>query len=383
MGFGTLIQRITYKVSGRSSSSSGLYVPSTDMYDYAIGGVPFLSATSDVRPDTEKPVPQRKQQFDNYKDPGEYSLNQWWLRSQTSFTGGAGVTYQDPDTAGVTAGTSINLRYHKSVGVDPFSLGGALRLLKETNKSTVYTSALGANLTCTWEYGGGAGNPDKLWLVDTQGNVSRTSIGTSDVAIGGFVSIGGDTSIDYNPLISSSLYVYNSSIVLATAGLYKITPTPGLTAVRIYAPSAAGDVGMECMTLSRGFIFANNGEKLFALDPNAAPNTPWPASVATVPAQQRIISIVDGPDAVYVAANDTLQGYIYKSTFNPTTGLVNGLTQVAVMPKGEIINCMNAYVATYMRRPTVQSSDCLGSTGYHYSNARHRTRCWLPGGWLR
>jgi len=78
----SLIRRVVAPLSGRTSASSGLYVPSTYQYDYALGGVPFMSGASDSRPDTEGPVPQRKDQFDNYKDPGEYSLNQWWLRSQ-------------------------------------------------------------------------------------------------------------------------------------------------------------------------------------------------------------------------------------------------------------------------------------------------------------
>src|ERR1051326_1683924 len=98
MGFGSLIQRITFKVSGRSATGSGLYTPSTNQFDYAIGGVPFLSATTDNRPDIEKPVPQTKPQFDNYKDPGGFSMDPSPLRSQSSFQGGEGIISQDPDT---------------------------------------------------------------------------------------------------------------------------------------------------------------------------------------------------------------------------------------------------------------------------------------------
>src|SRR5580765_885455 len=136
MGFGTLVQRIPFKISGRSAASSGLYIPQDAQYDYALGGIPFLSGTGDQRPDIEKPVPQRKDQFDSYKDPGEYSLNQWWLRSQTSFLGGAGIVFQDPDTQG----SAKNIRYARSVGVDPFTDPDLLGLLKETELATSNTS---------------------------------------------------------------------------------------------------------------------------------------------------------------------------------------------------------------------------------------------------
>src|SRR5689334_15096120 len=137
MGYGSLIQKITYKVSGRSISSSGLYVPSTFQFDYAIGGIPLLSAAGDSRPDVEKPVPQRKDQFDSYKDPGEYSLNQWWLRSQSSFMGGAGIVFQDPDTQGV----SKNIRYAKSIGIDPFTNIDRIGLLRETEQAAALGSS--------------------------------------------------------------------------------------------------------------------------------------------------------------------------------------------------------------------------------------------------
>src|SRR6478736_4843955 len=128
MGFHGMINRIPQKISGRTAQQAGQYQLSDNLYDFAIGGVPLLSATTDQRPDVESPVEQRKTQFDNYKDPGEYSLSQWWLRSQSEFNGGAGIVYQDPDTQNTYLLTK-NTRYDTSIGIDPFSDYSQISLL--------------------------------------------------------------------------------------------------------------------------------------------------------------------------------------------------------------------------------------------------------------
>lgn len=369
MGHGTLIQRITYRISGRSLSSSGLYTPQDYLYDYALGGIPFLSATSDSRPDTEKPVPQRKQQFDNYKDPGEYSLQQWWLRSQSSFQGGAGVVYQDPDTQG----TSLNLRYAKSIGIDPFTDPDIIQLLREVNESSVFTSP---------DAGGGVGvkafddgtltSSGQVWIVEGNGKVTRATVGTSDISGAGSTTIPSPAMCTYlenytTPGLppgfdnSQNLLVYSDNV--ANGGVYKID-TGSLTATKIYSRFvSAFTLPVKTMSLSRGQLYINVGSQLFSLNPGAAAATPWPASpVASVPGSQTIISITDGPDAIYVAANDDRRGYIYKTTFD-SSGIVNGLTQVAILPDGERINCIAAYVATYLVISTMSSIRVANFTG--------------------
>jgi len=353
MGYQSLIQRIVYKVSGRSLASSGLYVPSDDQYDYAIGGVPFFSATSDTRPDTEKPVQQRKQQFDNYKDPGEYSLNQWWLRSQSSFVGGAGIIYQDPDTQG----TSLNIRYAKSIGIDPFTDPDVIQLLRETNESAVFVSpqSSGGVGMATWD-DGTINTSGQVWVAEKNGKITRANVGAADISILGTTTIPTPVMTSYlenytapglAPGFASANYLLAYSDDSTNGGLYKIDTA--MTATKIYNRyTSLFGLPVNCMTLSRNQLYINVGAALYALSPTAAAGTAWPASpVASVPGNQTIISITDGPDAIYVAANDDTSGYIYKTTFD-SSGLVNGLSQVAVLPDGERINCIAAYVATYL-----------------------------------
>lgn len=359
MGYGTLIQRIVYKVSGRPLASSGLYTPSDYMYDYALGGVPFLSATSDTRPDTEGPVQQRKDQFDNYKDPGEYSLNQWWLRSQSSFVGGAGVIYQDPDTQG----EAKNIRFNRSVGIDPFTDPDNLQLLKQVNKSVNYTSSATPGPLKVLSYMNGT-NQNRLGILAVDGAFKSSTMTSSDVS-GGFATatIGASATYadpityhDPNNAVNANPMVIAWSAdnsVPASYGMWRIFDSGGgaLTATRIYtAPGASTPIPV--MAVARGTVYVGIANKLYLIDPYAGASTAWPAAIAQVPADQTIISITDGPDGVYVAANGDNAGYIHKSTFD-SSGIVNGLSQVAILPNGELINYIAAYVATYMVITTV------------------------------
>jgi hypothetical protein len=373
MGFETLVQRITYKINGRETSGSGLFVPSTNQYDYAIGGIPFLSATNDTRPDTEKPVQQRKQQFDSFHDPGEQSLNQWWLRSQTTFTGGAGIVYQDPDTAGISAGTSANLRYGKSIGVDPFSVPGLVTLLNEVNQSVNYTTTANTSLQVAAYVDGS--NQSRVWLVNDNGDVVSGTLLAGDIdsanqrtgTIGPSVQTGAIIAYKApNDNFSGKprLYAFSDSGIAGNDGLWRVQDNNGAALItdRIYKPPSIFSTLVGSMMAGRGFINVGAKNLFYQLDPNAAVDTAWPAAVATLPLNQSIISITDGPDAIYVAANSDQAGYIYKTTFS-NTGSVNGLTQVAILPNGERINNIAAYVATYMVISTMTTIRVAQFTG--------------------
>jgi hypothetical protein len=349
MGYHSLIQRITYKVSGRALSSSGLYVPQDNQYDYALGGVPLLSATGDIRPDVEKPVQQRKDQFDAFKDPGEYSLNQWWLRSQSSFVGGAGIIYQDPDTQGV----SKNIRFAKSLGVDPFSDPDLLSLLRETEQATAIggtnsgypymASQINAFGDCVWVARGATVEMRKV----TASNLTIQSTATIPTS-GGTQSITGD--IATFKAVSGSVQTYFATVFMAdfssvaNSGIWRVDEGAAV-ATRIYQPPA--NLNFPTMAKARGLIAFGSNNSLYMLDPYAAANTALPAANAAIPVDQTIAAITDGPDAVYVGANDDSRGYIYKSTFS-NLGVVNGLTLTAVLPDGEMIHDCEAYVNTFM-----------------------------------
>jgi hypothetical protein len=115
--------------------SDGAIWQNTDInYDVAIGGLPFIYAISDARPYVRQTAPFRKEQFDNQTEPGEQSLTGWWIRSQSSFHGGTGITYFDPQTSDPFG----HYRFADSRGVDVWEQG-EVRLLKDVTSAHVTT----------------------------------------------------------------------------------------------------------------------------------------------------------------------------------------------------------------------------------------------------
>jgi hypothetical protein len=121
--------------------SDGAIWQNTDInYDVAIGGLPFIYAINDNRPYIRQTAPFRKEQFDNQTEPGEQSLTGWWIRSQSSFHGGTGITYFDPQTSDEFG----HYRYSDSKGVDVFE-DGEVTLLNDVNQSHNITGQIRAD----------------------------------------------------------------------------------------------------------------------------------------------------------------------------------------------------------------------------------------------
>lgn len=109
-------------------------------YDYAIGGMPFVSAVNDARQYVRQTAPFRKDQFDNGQEPGEQSLTGWWLRSQMSFHSGSGIKFYDP----ATTDENGHYRFADSKGVDVWTKGQAT-LLKSCTSTHIVTGAIASN----------------------------------------------------------------------------------------------------------------------------------------------------------------------------------------------------------------------------------------------
>ena len=106
-------------------------------YDYAIGGMPFVSAVNDARQYVRQTAPFRKDQFDNGQEPGEQSLTGWWLRSQMSFHSGSGIKFFDP----ATTDENGKYRFADSKGVNVWTKG-EVTLLKDVVNTHQTTGAV-------------------------------------------------------------------------------------------------------------------------------------------------------------------------------------------------------------------------------------------------
>jgi hypothetical protein len=121
-------------------SSTSVWQNTDIAYDYAIGGMPFVSAVNDARQYVRQTAPFRKDQFDNGQEPGEQSLTGWWLRSQMSFHSGSGIKFYDPATTDEVG----HYRFADSKGVNVWNKG-EVTLLKSCTAGHITTGPIASN----------------------------------------------------------------------------------------------------------------------------------------------------------------------------------------------------------------------------------------------
>lgn len=118
-------------------SSTAVWQNTDISYDFAIGGMPFISAVTDKNEYLRETAPFKKDQFDNGQEPGEQSLTGWWLRSQMSFHGGAGIKFYDP----LTNDESGHYRFFDSKGVNVWTKG-QVTMLNDVDNNHITTGAI-------------------------------------------------------------------------------------------------------------------------------------------------------------------------------------------------------------------------------------------------
>ncbi len=124
---------------GQPSYVSDIWTNTTVAYDVAIGGLPFFYGINNERPYIRQTAPYKKEQFDNSKEPGEQTLEGWWIRSQSSFHRGAGIKFYDP-----SAGEEVDYRFSDSEGVNVWTKG-EVTLLKNVTQTHNITGTIAAN----------------------------------------------------------------------------------------------------------------------------------------------------------------------------------------------------------------------------------------------
>lgn len=324
---GTLTSRPVTRVSARPSTGA-TYRSTGVAYDWAIGGLPFLAATADDRPLTRKTATYRKDQFDAGSDPGEQSLVFWWLRSQTSFHGGAGVKFVEQNTND-QYGALVAYRFYDSRGVDPFSVQGQVTLLKTTQQLKAATGSVLVH-GCVDSSG------TDIALQAEGANLYRVTAAGSATAItwggtGTILSICDDGTNYY---------------VLDSAGVYKGTLAGG-AGTKIY--NLSGSRGLVAWVKQRLMLALDNS--VYELNVNAGAGTALPTAKYAHPnTNWRWTAATETPQAILFAGfvGDTSQ--VYKFTLDATGAVPTlvGAGASAVLPEGELCYGLYGYLGTYV-----------------------------------
>ncbi len=305
--------------------------------------MPFISAISDKDEYTRQTAPFRKDQFDNGNEPGEQSLTGWWLRSQMSFHGGAGIKFFDP----ATNDESGQYRFADSQGVDVWTKGQVTLLKDVVSTHEVTTAVTGTDHQHTnqhirsvkWSGTNGV-------LIHDGHDIDRISEDGTIAHVVDYISGGAepvyamcDDGVYYYWVTNAvagganKLHMYKKLISDSTSTI----PSPMFTETGLVIQYAA----MEFIK-DRIILCVNN--KVYELATTA---TALPTPVYTNPnVNYHYTSIAASGPAIYTAGHSGIYSTIQKYTLN-TSGVMPTLTSAVVaaeLPAGEIIEKIYYYL---------------------------------------
>ena len=324
--------------------SDGAVWQNTDInYDVAIGGLPFIYAISDARPYIRQTAPFRKDQFDNQTEPGEQSLTGWWIRSQSSFHGGTGIVYFDPQTSDEFG----HYRFADSKGVDVFEEGEVTLLNNVTQEHNV-TGQIRSDLrpfqsARSIKYGSTSGI--LLW---DEFDVDKIA---ADGTVTHFIDYISGTDTPVFGICDDGVNAFWITNTATKKTVYKkpLTGTSASTADVTTMFDEIGLVANATMEYIKERIVMCADNKVYEFSSSAAA---MPTALYTHPSSSHVFTSVaaSGP-AIYIAGYNGIQSTILKFTLS-TTGAMPALTGGAVvaaeLPVGEIVHKIYYYLGTMM-----------------------------------
>ena len=334
---GSLVTRTVNRVSSEPAKALTTYAGQDFAYDYAINGTPFLSAASQQFPLSRKTAPYRKDQVDPTPIPGEQSMVFWWLRSQISFHGGAGIKFEEPALDPATlysdplSAAAIPFRYQDSEGVDTLSVPGQVTLLPATVQEKSATSPV-------LLMGTRDGNGVDCWFQAENNQLYRCVEGShTTITWGGL-----------GPILSMTNDGFNYFVADAT-GVYKGPLDGSANGSKLW--DAGTDSGSVVVGWVKDRLIVCVGPAVYEILGTAAnldvTNVYTPNSGGWY-----WTSIEEGPDSIFLAGTAGNVSRIYSiglTTDASGTPILGSPVEVAVMPRGETIyalrECLGSYLA--------------------------------------
>lgn len=327
-------KRIRFGIGASASEFTTGYTDPYNSYDFAVGGIPFLSAMSRDTPGIIKSADFRKAQVDQSVEPGEQSLTGWWVRSQLSFHGGAGLKFSDP-----SLDESAPIRFKESEGVNVWEQG-EVTLLKKTELMLAQSSVF----------------PSLMVGGDLLG--SDCVVYACGAEAGYILRVGGTTAV----VTPTPATVYEWSSITSDGGCYYFANGVGIWKLQFtglgpvtytfdqlwtFGPGSDVSIGW-----AKGRLMLGLDTKIYELiDPGGAGPHALPAAVHTAEAVNwEWTSFTSGPEAIYAAGFSGNRGSIMRILVDEEGALpvLTGATEVASLPTGEFPVVIRTYLGTKM-----------------------------------
>jgi hypothetical protein len=329
-------------------STDAIWQNTTISYDTAIGGMPFISAISDKDEAIRQTAPFKKDQFDNGQEPGEQSLTGWWLRSQMSFHGGAGINFYDP----LTNDESGHYRFADSKGVDIWTKG-QVTMLKDSTQGHVVTGAIRSNKrpyqalrSIEWTTSGTTFKGGLLW---DEYDVDKIKVDDPSNPVH-FIDYNAGTDAPVFAICDDGTNAYWITNTATKKTVYRkpLTGTSADNSDRVTMFDEAGTISNATMEYVKDRIIMCADNKVYEFAGSAVA---MPSPVYTHPVSTHVYSSItaSGP-AIYVAGYNGIQSTIQKFTLN-TSGVMPTLTSAitaAELPVGEIVHKIYYYLGYMM-----------------------------------
>jgi len=313
-------------------------------YDIVIDDLPFIVTVNNQNPYRRETAPYKKDQFDNSTEPGEQSLTGWWLRSQTSWHNGSGISFYEPGTDY----EHVSHRFADSRGVDVWTIGQATLL---SDVFEAYTGNDGINAAT-----GKSDSNECLVSGDSLGVLKRIILnGNSSATTTNYTVAAGSTLTGHSttfPILSvatNGTRYYAACSTCIHTGLINDVDTDVVFARH-------GSSTQAIIKYIKGHLFFGDGKTLYLLNSAYAGNGNHTGSndMAAASSTSKVhinanwnwVDVTAGPTYVYAAGNAGNKSEIYAIGFDETTNLPDlpGGFVVTSMPDGESIVAIEYYL---------------------------------------
>lgn len=321
-------------------------------YDITIDDLAFVASVSNQNPYRRETAQYRKDQFDNSQEPGEQSLTGWWLRSQTSFHNGMGITFYDPGTDF----EHVSHRFYDSRGVDIWTVGEAT-LLPEVFHA--YTGNNGINAASGYN-----GSSDALVSGDSLGYLKRITLNADSAATASDFYNGATYPEGHNGTNYSFLSVTTdgSNYYAACKRAIHTGNIATLSSDEVAFNFSTSDRLDVFVKYVKGYVLFGMGNKIYNMSivPYGTGRTTsthnHSGGTDTLPSGGDVKTHINPswvwkdatgtPDSVYVAGNGGNNGEIWQIKFDETTttlGMSDAVMALS-LPDGESINSIHYYL---------------------------------------
>lgn len=313
-------------------------------YDWRLAGLHFNSAVNGDNPIERAFTRVSKQAIDQSSQPGDQSLNGWWIRSQTDWSGGAGYEFMEPISE-----DPIPKTFNWSYGINPWTPG---RIYLHRKPALCATIPLDTGTTPVMAVHADTAGTKYLYVaVGTKVyrflTVNLQTVGYTVASLGSpYCTL---------PSAVTGLVVAEGYLLASTAshGIYRVQASP----FQLFKSSTTNALAAWW---AKDRLIIASGRSLYEqpLPPSLVDLDTKTPIVSQAETSWRWVSVTSGPRGILVAGRGTTSSSISLITLDSDGGLPTLAAPfvVAEFPPNERVREISSYLSRYLLISTTAGS---------------------------